>query len=172
MARAEFKPDVTASAGEPLRVYNDLRGALRELELESSEGGNREIWLEFSPNASYEPILVRFAFLERGGVLSAIGQLFQIQSEPAEEFGTALNFLNQELPQYTFYVAGGADGPEVSVRKDLLPNLRGSPAVHSKEVLQTLTGLCAQKQIFAGPLQRVAEGASWRFVKDALKAVR
>lgn len=172
MARGEFKPDVAASAGEALRVYNDLRAALRELELESSEGGNREIWLEYSPNPSYEPILVRFAFLERGGTLSAVGQLFQIQSEPSDEFRTALNFLNQELAQFTFYVAGGADGPEVSVRKDLLPNLRAGPTVHAKEVQQTLTGLCAQKQIFAAPLQRVAEGASWRFVKDALKAVR
>jgi hypothetical protein len=172
VARAEYKPDVAASSGEALRVYNDLRAALRELKLESSEGGNREISLEFSPSASYSPVRVRFAFLERSGVLSAMGQLFPLQSQPGDEFGTALNFLNQELALYAFYVAGGQQGPEVVVRQDLLPNLRQGAAVHPKEVLQTLTGLCTQKQIFAGPLQRVAEGGSWRFVRDALKAVR
>lgn len=169
---AQFRPDVAANAGEALRVFNDLRGALRELELESSEGGNRELWVEFSPNASYEPVLVRFCFLERQGVLSAVGRLCQVTSEPGEELRAAINYLNQELALYSFYIAGGSEGPEVAVRQDLLPNLGKGPSVHPKEVQQVLTGLCTQKQIFAGPLQRVVEGASWRFVKDALKAVR
>jgi hypothetical protein len=117
-------------------------------------------------------VQVRFSFPERIGVLTAVGQLFPIATEPGEELRTALNYLNQEQALFTFYLAGGAEGPEVVVRQDLLPNLRQNPTLHSKEIHQALTGLCTQKQIFAAPLQRVADGASWRFVKDALKAVR
>lgn len=168
----ELKPDLAANAGEALRVFNDLRAALRDLELPASEGGARELWVEFSPSPSYEPVQVRFAFPERIGVLTAVGQLFPITSEPGEELRTALNYLNQEQALYTFYVAGGPDGPEVVVRHDLLPNLRQNPSLHSKEVHQALTGLCTQKQIFGAQLQKVADGGSWRFVKDALKAVR
>jgi len=169
-----FVADVAKHAGEALRVYNDLRGALRELDVRTQEVGNRELTTDFTPSPSYEPITVRFLFPEAHGLVAAEGLLFALPpgEEPTEDLRIGLNYLNQELGTFSFYVAPVEGGSEVVVRQDLLPNLNQRSSLHPREIKHAMTGLCAQKAIFAGPLQRVQEGHSWRFVKEALKAIR
>jgi hypothetical protein len=170
-----FVPDVAKHAADPARVANDLRSALKELKVAFKEDGKRDLNLEYTPSASYEPIQVRFHFLGTVGVACAEGLIAELEGEVHEELRAAINFLNLELSSFRFYVGerAGAKGQGIHVRQDLLPNLGGSgPSIHPRELRQALTGLCAQKAIFAEPLRRAQEGSSWRGVKDALRALK
>jgi hypothetical protein len=163
-----FVPDVAKHAGDPARVANDLRAALKELKVTFKEDGRRDL--------SYEPIQVRFHFLGQVGVACAEGLLAEVTGDVHDELRTAINYLNLELSSFRFYVgalSGGRSGQGIHVRSDLAPNLGGAgPAIHTRELRQALTGLCAQKAIFAEPLRRAQEGGSWRGVKDALRALK
>lgn len=170
-----FVPDVSAHGGEAARVANDLRAALKELKVPFKEDGRRDLWVEYTPSPSYEPIQVRFSFVGTLGVCGAEGLLVEIQGDVHEELRTAINYLNLEVAGYRFYVgelAQGRSGEGVHVRHDLLPNLGGGPSIHPRELRQALTGLCAQKAVFADPLRRAQGGGSWRNVKDALRALK
>jgi hypothetical protein len=171
-----FVPDVAKHSGEPGRVGNDLRTALKELKVTFKEDSRRDLWLEYTPSPSYEPIQVRFHFLGAVGIACAEGLLAEVTGDVHEELRTAVNFLNLELSSFRFYVgalSGGKSGQGIHVRSDLVPNLAGAgPAIHPRELRQALTGLCAQKAIFAEPLRRAQEGSSWRGVKDALRALK
>jgi hypothetical protein len=169
---AEFVPDLVNQSGEVLRVFNDLRYTLRQMDLETGEVGSRELLIEYQANAAYEPIRIKFLFPESFGTLAAEGLLFGVEGEPSDEVRLALNFLNQELPLFTFYVAPRAQGHEILVRQDVLPDLRDKVTISPKELRHVLTGLCAQKEIFTDVLRGVQEGRSWRTVRDALKALR
>jgi hypothetical protein len=172
-----FVPDVSSHAGDAAKVGNDLRGALKELKIAFKEdkGKGADLWVEYTPSPSYEAINVRFFFLAGSGVASAEGLLVELTGDVHEELRTAINYLNLELSSFRFYVgelAGGKSGQGIHVRQDLLANLSGGPAIHPRELRQALTGLCAQKAVFADPLRRAQEGGSWRSVKDALRALK
>jgi hypothetical protein len=168
-----FVPDVTAHAGDAARVGADLRAALKELKVPVRED-RRDLWVEYTPSPSYDPIQVRFFFPGPGGLACAEGLLVELADQVHEELRAAINYLNLELSSYRFYAGdlSGKAGRGVHVRQDLLPNLGGGPSIHPRELRQALTGLCAQKAIFADPLRRAQEGGSWRAVKDALKALK
>jgi hypothetical protein len=170
-----FVPDVSSHAGDAARVGNDLRAALKELKVTFKEDGRRDLWVEYTPSPSYEAIHVRFFFLGGVGIASAEGLLAELSGDVHEELRTAINYLNLELSSFRFYVgdlAGGKSGQGVHVRHDLIANLGGGPSIHPRELRQALTGLCAQKAVFADPLRRAQEGGSWRAVKDALRALK
>lgn len=171
-----FIPDVPAHAGEAARVANDLRAALKELKVPFKEDGRRDLWVEYTPSPSYEAIQVRFTFAGTLGVCGAEGLLGELAGDEVhEELRAAINYLNMELSGFRFYVgelAGGRSGQGIHVRHDLLPNLGGGPSIHPRELRQALTGLCAQKAVFADPLRRAQDGGSWRNVKDALRALK
>lgn len=169
-----FVPDVAKHAADAARVANDLRAALKELKITFKEDGRRDLWLDYTPSPSYEPIQVRFHFLGTTGIACAEGFLAEVAGEVHEELRTAINFLNLELSSFRFYVGerAGGKGQGIHVREDLLPNLGAGPSIHPRELRQALTGLCAQKAIFAEPLRRAQEGGSWRGVKDALRALK
>lgn len=170
-----FVPDVSSHAGDATRVGNDLRAALKEMKVTFKEDGRRDLWVEYTPSPSYEPINVRFFFLGGSGIASAEGLLVELSGDVHEELRTAINYLNLELSSFRFYVgelAGGRSGQGIHVRHDLLANLSGGPAIHPRELRQALTGLCAQKAVFADPLRRAQDGGSWRSVKDALRALK
>jgi hypothetical protein len=168
-----FIPDVAAHAGDPAKVGNDLKAALKELKIPFKEDGRRDLWVEYTPSPSYQPVNVRFSFAG-SGLCSAEGLVVELEGEAHEELRTAINVLNLELSAYRFYVGdrAGGEGRGVHVRSDLLPNLAAAPSVHPRELRQVLTGMCAQKAIFGDPLKRSQEGASWRAVKDALRALK
>jgi len=168
-----FNADLATNAGDPAQVYDDLRGILRDLGVDFQEVGGHEILAGYTPNAaSYDPISIRFWFPEQTGVLVADGLILPLEEEPSHDLRVALNYLNSELYTFSFFVVDTDNGPEVMVRQALLPCVDQAPTLHPREIQHALTGLCAQKAIFAGPLGRVAEGSSWRFVKEALKSVR
>lgn len=170
-----FVPDVSGHAGEATRVANDLRAALKELKVSFKEDGRRDLWVEYTPSPSYEAIQVRFTFAGGLGLCGAEGLIAELQGEVHEELRAAINFLNLELSSFRFYVgelAGGRSGQGIHVRHDLLPNLGGGPSIHPRELRQALTGLCAQKAVFADPLRRAQDGGTWRNVKDALRALK
>lgn len=170
-----FVPDVSSHAGDAARVGNDLRAVLKELKVVFKEDARRDLWVEYTPSPSYEAINVRFFFQDGGGIVSAEGLLAELSADVNEELRTAINYLNLELSSFRFYVgelAGGRAGQGIHVRHDLLANLGGGPAIHPRELRQALTGLCAQKAVFADPLRRTQEGGSWRSVKDALRALK
>lgn len=169
-----FNPDLASNAGSADQVFEDLRGILRDLGVDFQEAGGREIFAGYTPNAaSYDPISVRFWFPEDGsGILAADGLILPLDDEPTHDLRVALNYLNSELYTFSFYVVDTENGPEVMVRQALLPSVDQEPTLHPREIQHALTGLCAQKAIFSGPLGRVTEGSSWRFVKEALKSVR
>ncbi len=170
-----FVPDVSGHAGEAARVANDLRAALKELKVPFKEDGKRDLWVEYTPSPSYEAIQVRFTFVGGQGVCGAEGLIAEVEGDVHEELRAAVNYLNLELSSFRFYVgelAGGKAGHGIHVRHDLLPNLGGGPAIHPRELRQALTGLCAQKAVFADPLRRAQDGGSWRNVKDALRALK
>lgn len=170
-----FVPDVSAHAGEAARVANDLRAALKELKVAFKEDGRRDLWVQYTPSPSYEAVQVRFTFVEAHGVCGAEGLVSELSSDDIhEELRAAINYLNMELSGFRFYVGelAGRSGRGIHVRHDLLPNLGGNPSIHPRELRQALTGLCAQKAVFADPLRRAQEGGSWRNVKDALRALK
>ncbi|MBX3466069.1 MAG: hypothetical protein KF878_04095 [Planctomycetes bacterium] len=169
-----FVPDVSAHAGDAARVANDLRAALKELKVPFKEDGRRDLWVEYTPSPSYQAIAVRFFFHDRLGVCCAEGLLGEVAGEVHEELRMAINYLALELSTFRFYVGDLAQGRGrgIHVRHDLLPSTGGGPAIHPRELRQALTGLCAQKAVFADPLRRCQEGASWRNVKDALRALK
>lgn len=168
-----FIPDVAAHAGDPAKVGNDLKAALKELKIPFKEDGRRDLWVEYTPSPSYEPVNVRFSFAG-SGLCSAEALLAKLDGDVHEELRTAINVLNLELSAYRFYVGdlSTGDGHGIHVRHDLLPNLTSSPAIHPRELRQALTGLCAQNAVFTEPLERAQGGASWRGVKDALRALK
>lgn len=170
-----FVPDVSAHAGEAARVAGDLRAALKELGVPFKEDGRRDLWVEYTPSPSYEAIPVRFTFSGATGVCGAEGLITDLEGDVHEELRTAINYLNLELSSFRFYAGeleGGRSGRGIHVRHDLLPNLSSVPSIHPRELRQALTGLCAQKAVFADPLRRAQEGGTWRNVKDALRALK
>lgn len=170
-----FVPDVSAHAGDAARVANDLRSALKELKVPFKEDGRRDLWVEYTPSPSYEAIQVRFTFGGGLGLCGAEGLLAELAGDVHEELRAGINYLNLELSSFRFYVgglAGGRAGQGIHVRHDLLPSLDGGPSIHPRELRQALTGLCAQKAVFADPLRRAQEGSTWRNVKDALRALK
>jgi hypothetical protein len=170
---SSFVPDIATHAGDPQRVANDLRTALKELKISFKESGQRELQSEFTPSPSYEAIKVRFHFPGGRGIVAAEGHLLDLDGEPHEELRIAINYLNQEMSVFRFYVGDAVSGRKaLYVRHDMLPNTSGGAQIHSRELRQALTGLCAQKAIFAEPLKRVNGGASWKGVKDALRALK
>lgn len=166
-----FTADVDGNAGEALVVFNDLRGVLRELGIDARAASNNELRAEFRGDSQYDPIQVRFTFPERGGIVAIEGLLLSLNEEPGDELRLAINFLNQELQGLKLYVQGDSEQSDVVISAALLPTL-GSPSLAGREVKQALMALCAHKAIFAGPLERVQGGHSWRFVRDAMKALK
>lgn len=168
-----FVPDVAANVPEAQRVQNDLRAALKELKLPSKEDpAKREFLLEFTPSTSYDPIKVRAHLPGGRGILGLEGHVLDLEAEVHEELRTAINYLNLELGLYRFYVGEQpGDRQALFVRHDVLTSAAGA-AVHARELRQALTGLCAQKAIFAEPLKRVQGGASWKGVQQALRALK
>lgn len=170
---SSFVPDIAANGGDPQRVANDLRSALKELKVQFKESAQRELTSEYTPSPSYEAIKVRFHFPGGRGVVAAEGHLLDLEGDPHEELRTAINYLNQEMSVFRFYVGDAPSGRKaLYVRHDMLPNTGGGSHIHSRELRQALTGLCAQKAIFSEPLKRVNGGASWKGVKDALRALK
>ena len=167
-----FAARVDARAGEALVVFNDLRGVLRELEIDARAASNNELRAEFRGDAQYEPIKVRFTFPEGCGVVAIEGLLLSLDGDPSEELRLALNFLNQELLGLKLYIQGDSERSDVVISASLLPSVDASPALHPREVQQALMALCGHKAIFASPLERVQGGHSWRFVRDAMKALK
>ncbi len=168
-----FVPDVARHAGDAAKLAGELRQVLRELKLDAREDPRKDLRGEFTPSASYEPIPLRFFFPGAQGILALEGKLLPLDGPPHEELRHALNFLCQEVSGCRFYVGEEPDGRRaVFVRADVLPNLDASPALHARDLRQALTSLCAQRAIFADPLQRVQAGQSWRFVRDTLKALK
>jgi len=167
-----FAANVDAKAGEALVVFNDLRGVLRELEIDARAASNNELRAEFQGDAQYDPIKVRFTFPERYGIVAVEGLLLSLAGDPSEELRLAVNFLNQELQGLKLYVQGDSEQSDVVISANLIPTLDSSPTLHPREVQQALMALCAHKAIFAGPLERVQGGHPWRFVRDAMKALK
>ena len=117
---------------------------------------------------------LKFFFPDGLSILALEGLLAVIEGQPTEDLRRAINYLNAETQLYRFYVSEG-DGPmdsELLARCDLLPNLEGEPTFHARELRQAMTGLCAQKAIFADALLQVHGGRSWRLIKDAMRAIR
>ena len=110
----------------------------------------------------------------KSGILGVEGMLLGVEGQPTEDLRLAINYLNAEVPTYRFYVSegDGALDSEIMVRHDLLPNLEAAPDIHPRELRQIMTGLCAQKAIFAETLEQIQGGRSWRMVRDALRAIR
>lgn len=168
-----FVPDVAGHAGSAAKLAGELRQVLRELKVDAREDPRKDLRGEFTPSASYEPIPLRFFFPGGQGILAVEGTLILLEGPPHEELRHALNFLCQEVAACRFYAGQEPDGRRaVFARADLLPNLDAAPALHARDLRQALTGLCAQRAIFAEPLQRVQGGQSWRFVRDTLKALK
>lgn len=168
-----FVPYIKNNAGDAPKFRAALRGVLEEMGVEHREDHDENLWLDYTPG-SYEPIRLQMFFPEGTGVIAIEGLLTTIDGQPIEDTRRALNFLNAEAQLYRFYVSEG-DGPmesELLIRHDLLPNLDEEPLVHVREVRQVLTGLCAQKAIFADTLTQIQGGRSWRMIKDALRAMR
>jgi hypothetical protein len=167
-----FVPDVAANVPEVPRVQSDLRVALKELKVLSKDDAKKDTLLEFTPSSSYDPIKVRISFPGGRGVAALEGHVMDLEGELHEELRTAINYLNLELGLFRFYV-GDMPGERraVFVRHDVLSSTQ-APAVHARELRQALTGLCAQKAIFAEPLKRAQEGAPWKGVQQALRALK
>lgn len=167
-----FVPDVAANVPEVPRVQSDLRVALKELKIPSKEDVKKDTTLEFTPSSSYDPVKVRISFPGGRGVVALEGHVLDLEGELHEELRTAINYLNLELGLFRFYV-GDLPGERraVFVRHDVLSNST-PPAVHPRELRQALTGLCAQKAIFGEPLKRAQEGAPWKGVQQALRALK
>lgn len=166
-----FTPDVAAHAGDREAARRELQRVLREIELDTREDPTGALWADYT-TGSYAPVRIAFSFPASHGVLSIEGELLALEDEPADELGLAINFLNVELDTFRVYAGEGHDGRAVLIRQDLLPNVDAEPMFHPRELRQVLTGMCAQKQIFADPLRRAASGGAWTVVKDALKAFR
>lgn len=162
-----FVVDIPVNAGEG--DHADLRKILDELGIQAEKDASGVLHCDYTPG-SYEPVRVRFFFPADLGIVGLEGELLSFEGEPLNELRTALNYLNVEVDTYRFYV--DEQQGVVLVRHDLLPNLEVQPAIHPRELRQALTGLCAQKAIFAESLEQVQGGRSWRFVKDALRAFR
>ncbi len=170
---SEFHPDIEGHAGGGIRVQTEFRKLLDEVGVTARSDASGAHWADYTPG-SYEPIRVKFFFPRSLGILSVEGLIHAVAGQPTEDLRTALNYLNAEVPTYRFYVSEG-DGPmdsEILVRYDLLPSVDADPPIHPRELRQTLTGLCAQKAIFAETLSQIQDGRSWRLVKDALRAIR
>jgi hypothetical protein len=168
-----FTPQIKDHAGDAGSVREALRDVLDELGVQAREDPNGNFWADYTPG-SYEPIRLKIFFPEETGVISLEGLAATIEGQPIEDLRRAINYLNAEAQLYRFYVSEG-DGPmesELLVRHDLLPNLDEQPVAHTREVRQILTGLCAQKAIFADTLKQIQAGRSWRMIKDALRAMR
>lgn len=162
-----FVSGISANSGGARQVEKELRKTLRELDINTSEDGQGNIFVDYTPG-SYDPVQVRFSFPDGLGIVAMEAELLPLQDEAGEELRIALNFLNVEVDTYRFYVGEG----KICVRHDMIPNLDASMWIHPRELRQVLTGLCAQNAIFADSLNQVQNGKSWRFVKDALKAFR
>jgi hypothetical protein len=170
---SSFVPDIPGNAPGGIGVQREFKKVLEALEVKCRADNSGAFWSDYTPG-SYDPIRVKFFFPRNLGILAVEGLLMTIAGQPTEDLRLAINFLNAEVPTYRFYVSEG-DGnleSEILVRYDLLPNTESTPAIHPRELRQILTGLCAQKAIFADTLVTVQGGRSWRMVKDALRAVR
>lgn len=166
-----FRPNVLGNAGDPETSRRELQRLLRELEIDAEPDSAGTYWALYGAG-SYDPVRVALALSPDGGVVAIEGELLALDGDPAEDLLLALNHLNVEVDAYRFYPGDGQDGPAVLVRHDLLPNLDDDEPFHPVELRQALTGMCGQKQMFADALGRIQGGASWRQIKDAIKAFR
>jgi hypothetical protein len=170
---SEFVPDIAGNAPGGIASMREFQKVLDAVEVNAREDNAGAFWTDYTPG-SYDPIRLKFFFPLGLGILAVEGLLATIEGQPTEDLRMAINFLNAEVPTYRFYCSEG-DGnldSEVLVRYDLLPNSESAPQIHPRELRQVLTGLCAQKAIFADTIEAVQGGRSWRMVKDALRAVR
>lgn len=170
---SEFVPDIPGNAPGGIGNQREFTKVLEALEVKARADSNGAHWTDYTPG-SYDPIRVKFFFPENLGILAVEGLLLSIEGQPTEDLRLAINYLNAEVPTYRFYVSegDGALDSEILVRYDLLPNNESAPQIHPRELRQVLSGLCAQKAIFADTLETIQGGRSWRMVKDALRAVR
>lgn len=168
-----FVRDIQDNSGGGIKSAVELKKVLEAAEISAREDPQGAFWCDYTPG-SYDSIRVKLFFPMKSGILGVEGMLLAVEGQPTEELRLAINYLNAEVPTYRFYVSegDGALDSELMVRYDLFPNLEAAPDIHPRELRQVMTGLCAQKAIFAETLEQIQGGRSWRMVRDALRAIR